>query len=457
LLTNGTVTAWGADLFGVTDVPPGLTNAIAISAQTLHSLAVQRDGTVVAWGDDDEGESDVPAGLSNVMAIAAGEAHSVALKNDGTVVAWGNDSAGQTNTPALNQVKLIAAGGNHTLAGLFSTFVQYPVDVTKDLLLIYNTNSADSATVLNYYLGHRPLVSGANVLGIGCPGIYISNAPANLNFVGLTNVTDYETASPADFTNLVFNPLLNWLAANPTKRPQYVVLMLDVPSRMAYTVTNAANVPFYPYGNPFPSASYQLATSVPGWQPFITHINMNGTNDCIGYINKLQSIGSSYPGKLIISASAVGYGNTNYFFDDTRTGNGSPSPAEGSEAESGVLSVNPAASVTYSNGVDNGLASHITSGSNVAGYLCWGGHSSLAGDYANGDVQWSGNSGWFLIETVESYDGQRYEVPQGNYIKWFSSNAFGGTNYANTPIGAVTYVDEPGGLYVNNAAVYFGL
>jgi hypothetical protein len=28
-------------------------------------------------------------------------------------------------------------------------------------------------------------------------------------------------------------------------------------------------------------------------------------------------------------------------------------------------------------------------------------------------------------------------------LQWFSSNAFGGTNYSNTPIGGPTYVEEP--------------
>jgi hypothetical protein len=38
------------------------------------------------------------------------------------------------------------AGGNHSLAVVFSTFVQYQVDVTKDLLLIYNTNFSITST-----------------------------------------------------------------------------------------------------------------------------------------------------------------------------------------------------------------------------------------------------------------------------------------------------------------------
>jgi hypothetical protein len=182
---------------------------------------------------------------------------------------------------------------------------------------------------------------------------------------------------------------------------------------------------------------------------------MNGTNDCIAYIHKLASFGTN---NLIISASAGGYGNTNYYFDDTRGGYGAPLPSVGSNAVSGVLSVNPTASVIYSNAVDNGLADHITTGSNVAGYMSWGAHSSLGADYATNYVQWSGtNSNWYPIDTIESFNGERYRTDQGNFIEWFSSNAFGGTNYSNTPIGGVSSVNEPFNYGSSNTQIYFGL
>jgi hypothetical protein len=95
---------------------------------------------------------------------------------------------------------------------------------------------------------------------------------------------------------------------------------------------------------------------------------------------------------------------------------------------------------------------------NLAGYISWGAHSSLGLGYAtNGFLKWTGNSSWWLIETVESWNGTRYTTDQGNFIKWFSINAFGGTNYSNTPIGAVTHTEEPGLGGVNNSANYFGL
>jgi hypothetical protein len=95
----------------------------------------------------------------------------------------------------------------------------------------------------------------------------------------------------------------------------------------------------------------------------------------------------------------------------------------------------------------------------VAGYLTWGANGGLSPDYAtNGYVKFHGNSSWYVIETVESDNGQAQQVTdQGNFVKWLSSNAFGGTNYSNTPIGAATHVEEPSLGGVENSAIYFGL
>ncbi len=430
LLTNSTVVAWGNNSSGQINVPGNLSNVVAVAAGGDHALALKVDGTVVAWGNNSSGQTNVPGGLTNAMAIAAGYAHSLALRNDGTVIAWGDNTYGQTNTPSLVAIKLIAAGAYQSLGSVFSPLVQYPVDVTKDLLLICNTNSTNSSALRDYYLAHRPLVANANVLNIAC------------------DVGEFTTTNNCDAQ--IVTPVLNWLAANPTKHPEYIVLFFDIPTR-CYA---------YPpdLDNPYGSVSYHLHQSYPGWKPLVNNLNAGTLADCEAYVDKLANIGTNYsPGKIIISASVGAYGNTNYSFEDTRYGYESPRPSLGSNALSGVLGVNPAASVTYSNVVDGGLASHITAGSNMAGYLCWGIHSSLGGGYAtNGTVQWSGHSGWWIIETVESYNGMR-NTDHGNFTKWFSSNAFGGTSYSATPAGAASHVEEPRLDGVENSAIYFGL
>ena len=117
LKDDGTVTAWGNNVYGQTNVPVDLTNVVAIAGGSSHSLALKKNGVVVAWGGNDYWQSDVPVDLTNAAAIAAGGNHSLALKNNGTVTAWGWNDLGQADVPAgLTNVVAIAGGGNHSLA-----------------------------------------------------------------------------------------------------------------------------------------------------------------------------------------------------------------------------------------------------------------------------------------------------------------------------------------------------
>jgi alpha-tubulin suppressor-like RCC1 family protein len=429
LLSNTTVVAWASNGSGQTNVPGDLSNVVAIAAGGLHALALKSNGALVSWGDNWAGQTNVPSDLTNAMAIAAGAAHGMALRNDGTVVAWGDNTAGQTNVPAgWGAVKLIAAGGDFTLTSQFSPLVQYQVDVTKDLLLLYNSSSVDSSNLCAYYLAHRPGVGGGNVLGVAC------------------DVGEFTTQTNCN--TQIMSPVLDWLVNNPTKHPQYIVLFYDIPTRLRDGDDE--------YG----SVSYHLYKSYPGWPPFVMNLNAGTVADCQAYINKLEYFGTNYsPGKLLIGASTRGYGNTNYYFDDTRTGFDSPAPDRGSGAQSGVLTADPTASVTYSNAVDTGLGTHITVGSSVAAYFSWGEHSTLGETYAiDGSIHWAGSNGWWIIETVESFNGERAQwSPMGSFIQWLASNAFGGADYSNTPVGAVTHVEEPGLGGVNDTATYFGL
>jgi len=181
-----------------------------------------------------------------------------------------------------------------------------------------------------------------------------------------------------------------------------------------------------------------------------------GTNDCIAYINKLAFIGLNYsPGQLILSASAGGYGNTNWYFDDAEAVY--PDYPLGLEAMEGVEANGVQSIAVFYTAVTS--ATHITTATNVAGYFTWGVNGGLEQAYAtNGTISFFGASTWYLIQTVESYNGQRNGFGfEGDFLYWFANNAFGGTNYSNTPAGAISTVDEPGVLGVGNPALYFGL
>ncbi|MEX2237744.1 MAG: hypothetical protein WEB00_09445 [Dehalococcoidia bacterium] len=122
---------------------------IAISAGSLHSMALLADGSVMAWGSDVAGQlgngpdfdsKAVPVPVRDIVsatAISAGGGHSLALLEDFTVRSWGSDSFGQlgnggvtgdqpvpvqvlNNTgegfAPLTSVRAVSAGGEHSLA-----------------------------------------------------------------------------------------------------------------------------------------------------------------------------------------------------------------------------------------------------------------------------------------------------------------------------------------------------
>jgi alpha-tubulin suppressor-like RCC1 family protein len=115
ITSGGKIVSWGTSYYG--PIPAEATNVVALSFSFFgHALALRADGTVVAWGNNSSGQANVPPGLSDVVAIAAGDQHSVALKSDGSLVAWGANAAGQGVVPTnFVSAKAIAAGAVHNV------------------------------------------------------------------------------------------------------------------------------------------------------------------------------------------------------------------------------------------------------------------------------------------------------------------------------------------------------
>ncbi len=119
LKADGRVVTWANHYYATlaTNVPSNVTNVVAIAAGRNSSMALRANGSVVVWGDNSFGITNVPASVSNVMAIATGGNHCLVLRSNGTVFGWGNNIAGQTNIPiGLSNVVGIAAGSYHSLA-----------------------------------------------------------------------------------------------------------------------------------------------------------------------------------------------------------------------------------------------------------------------------------------------------------------------------------------------------
>ena len=117
LRTDGSVRAWGRNDYGQTNIPADLGPCTAVAAGAYHTVALQADGSVRAWGRNNYGQVNIPADLGPCTAVAAGYYHTVALQADGSVRAWGYNGDGQTNIPAdLGPCTAVAAGAFHTLA-----------------------------------------------------------------------------------------------------------------------------------------------------------------------------------------------------------------------------------------------------------------------------------------------------------------------------------------------------
>lgn len=77
LKSNGTVIAWDNDIYGAVKNATkvnSLSNVTAIAASWYENLALKSDGTVVSWDAANVKQAALPAGLSNVIAIAANSA-----------------------------------------------------------------------------------------------------------------------------------------------------------------------------------------------------------------------------------------------------------------------------------------------------------------------------------------------------------------------------------------------
>lgn len=160
LMSDGTVMSWGRNTAGQLGVgttgnrgyaswvmeAPGepLSDIIAVSAGSQHSLALAADGSVYSWGHHSMGQIGRTGngywaakitgfGGKRITQISAGDSHSLALDEDGGVWAWGNNIFGQIGdgtsstamTPvsvmasaseALGSIRSVAGGQFHSLA-----------------------------------------------------------------------------------------------------------------------------------------------------------------------------------------------------------------------------------------------------------------------------------------------------------------------------------------------------
>ena len=198
----GRVVSWGDNDAGQTNVPPNLSNVVAIAAGNWHTLALKADGTLVAWGGEggyNYGQGIVPEGLAGVKAIACGFWHNVALLENGSVVSWGYNSFGQTNVPpSVTNAIAIGAGSSHSFA------------IRRNGSVVSWGNNSDLQTLVPVSLRTVTAVTGGSIhsLALKMDGSIATwgygpgrNIPAELtNVIAMASGQDCSAALQADGT-----------------------------------------------------------------------------------------------------------------------------------------------------------------------------------------------------------------------------------------------------------------
>ncbi len=336
-----------------------------------------------------------------------------------------------------------------------------PLDISEHVLVVYNRSSPESEALKDYYIRERPGFGEANVLGVTC--------------------TSDELTLENDYLDDIESPIVDWLLESE-KNIRYLVLLIDIPTRVharagseagssrlriGDSVSNRLASAFRNrgirdgqlyfqasqyiapthLGKPFSLAEFQGMTAL------VTHLNMGDPEASKAYIDKIKSFENT--GGILHPATDSYAGN--YYMEDHRAHNRLPSNFFGlrylERMKEGFARFDDMRITYRPKGSD-----FITSGDNVAFFGTLGRWGGRGADYAtDGQIQWGANADWWLMLSVESFNGQRVPgerqggeadvfygpMNQGNFIDWFSAGAFGGSDYSRTPVGAVSHVEEP--------------
>jgi hypothetical protein len=172
----GAVVSWGYNNFSQTNVPAGVTNAVAVAGGTDQSLALRSNGAVVGWGNNASGQTSAPSNLTNAVAIAAGNGFSLALKSNGTVVAWGS----QSTVPAIaTNVVAISASLSNAMA------------------------LTESGNVVSWISGPTPPANATNIVAIAAGNTHSLALRGDGAVIAWGNNTWGQTNVPAGLTNVV--------------------------------------------------------------------------------------------------------------------------------------------------------------------------------------------------------------------------------------------------------------
>jgi alpha-tubulin suppressor-like RCC1 family protein len=206
----------------------GLTGVIAIASGENFSLAVKSDGTVWAWGYNGYGQlgngananSSVPVqvsglsgALSGALAVTAGSIHGMALRTDGSIYAWGSNDSGQFGiaVPTNSTVAVAGPAGPWVLAYQLNVGVN-PASSGNVVISQLSPNgyyAANSRVCVTAFPDSGYIFSawsGASVDGAGCftmtsttflaANFVVHTPPPALRFIPVTPCRVADTRNP---------------------------------------------------------------------------------------------------------------------------------------------------------------------------------------------------------------------------------------------------------------------
>ncbi len=346
-------------------------------------------------------------------------------------------------------------------------------NVGNYVLVLYNADSAASTDLKDYYLGlgnylgqGRPGMTGAVCLGISGEALGLGvGALAN---IGANGRASWSAADPS-ICEAIAQYVSNYVETSSLPI-RYVVGLCGLPSGDGIRYSTESSVP---YQITSAVATYRGKAIYDGQDPFnvaeyggplVAWLDCGSYEATKAFINKeiVTADASGLQGDgITISGNAAGVGGTQWVFDDqSDTNYGSyfttfPGDLEADGVSSDDITYNPDRPPPYS---------VIETAVSPAAYGSWGTHSGvLTGEPttawpSNGQVTFTGNAGWWVGMSVESFNGM-YGETMGDPSKVFAATAFGsGSNgiaeYANTPVCFVGSTAEPYLAGVEGAAYF---
>ena len=286
LKSDGKISSWsgGFAQYGETNVY-ALSNSFvtAIAAGYQDSLVLKSDGTLYAWGFNVYGETNVLSGLSGVTAIACGDYHDLALKSDGTIAGWGQNNSQQTTNAAATNVVAIAAGGLGSMAlradGSVVTWGSYG---TQPPFFVNTTNNIAIAAGAGHFLALR---TNGTVIGWGNNSYGQTTIPAGIsNIVAISAGANHSVLLRNDGSVITLGAYAGQTTLGaPSDLANVVTIASSEDHDLALFGTRAPVITVQPWNRSVPYLTTGVTNIVltgkcSGVQPVSYQWQLNGTN-----------------------------------------------------------------------------------------------------------------------------------------------------------------------------------